>query len=217
MMDDTDDAALDALSAARKVEQCGHISLVTVPGRAGLTKVQQILVLAKINRAHAETPLDAGALDRALRQVPASADLAALREVDRESDIPTPPPDPEEYRVEEAEARLELEALGGIHCYPPDVSIPDLDFLYRKVPEEYREILSYWTRGDCRGYDQPLVGQVREWKEFLRDQVKIRAKYIHRGPWAILNMRSVDVGASSAFLARCAFDRIPSSRPNWRT
>ncbi|KAK3073724.1 hypothetical protein LTR53_004421 [Teratosphaeriaceae sp. CCFEE 6253] len=148
-MDGADDAALDALLAAREVEQCGHI------------------------RA---TPDDAEAdLHR-----PASVDAAAPHDYDSEIDIPTPPPDPEEHRVEEAQARSELVSLGGFPCYPPEVTLPDVECPYREVPEEYREILSYWTLGGLRGYLKPLVAQVREWKEFLRDQVKIRAKYAPR-------------------------------------
>ncbi|KAK5709202.1 hypothetical protein LTR17_019975 [Elasticomyces elasticus] len=192
-MENIDDAALDALVAERQVDEYGAVSIVTVPEWSGLTSTQKSQVLAKVQRAHAQTPLDATALDHALRQLfhvscheaemaPHSPSLRDWNTPQRESmdaDVPTPPLDPNEYLAAETAARTELEIDGSIPCYPDNIFPPDLEHPFREVPEEYRDIIHFWTRSDAPGYGRPALAQLQDWKKWRWTQAHIRRKYEH--------------------------------------
>ncbi|KAI9778297.1 MAG: hypothetical protein M1816_004147 [Peltula sp. TS41687] len=163
------DDSLDALVAARHVEEIGSMSLVTVPGWSLLSEAQKRRVAAKVEENQIETPLDVGAVDDALKSLQ-SGPLAPPTEPDippeynTDEDFPTPPPMSEEEsikesRVLEAKAREELENEGCPPCYPANLEVP-----LRNPPEEYRGIISYWH--DETHWDTVLCAQRYDWEGF---------------------------------------------------
>ncbi|CAO1596150.1 hypothetical protein XANCAGTX0491_000004 [Xanthoria calcicola] len=87
----------------------------------------------------------------------------------------TPPPDEEEdaeeARVLEAQARQDLERDGCPPCYPPNLDIP-----LRNPPEEYRQIIDYWSSFKST-VGVVLCAQRSDWRRFQDARRRLRYRY----------------------------------------
>lgn len=152
-------------------------SIICVPGLEALSESDQAKAYARLQSLEYESRnlpgLPWASQANAIRHIHTTSHgvddalLAALQDM-------TPPPDSEadaeEYRPMEDTARKALEEAGCPPCYPTDVQYPLKD-----VPEQYREIVSYWESFAGTNH-MVLCAQLSDFEQFLRTRKKCRQR-----------------------------------------